>query len=261
MLQDLPEIARRYRHGFLARPNESLFSFLSEPLPEQEACDSSSEIAEAREMVQKTIAVDTSSIPIEYNKKLLWPWEAACCCIDEKGTAVVYLGKRGEKSPPIIAHELIHAIRGRLNAPIFEEHLAYAICHKMFPRKSSWWRTVTGPLFLSPSEIIAFLSSVWIVCLLPLFFDWEPHLFFFLPSGIFLLYAFGRLAFRWQRWEQAVKILKDLFPSSFYSVLVRLGDKEIVWLSSLDPSTCRRSVEEKAKSEWRWQFFLEEERE
>lgn len=104
--------------------------------------------------------VDIDSVPIEYSAKGLRPWEGAVTWI-ENGQARIQLHPRLKTGSlffglysrdEILAHELVHALRAHLNAPRYEEYLAYWTS----PHP---WRRLLGPLFEKTWEAPLLIAS------------------------------------------------------------------------------------------------------
>ena len=192
------------------------------------------------------------------------PWELACCWIDQDGRGTIQIrpNERSQKfvqNEAILTHEAVHAVRGRLFSSIFEEHCAYAACHEVFPQSFPFWRAFLGPLFTSPKEVITLLILVWGTWGIPMFFDWDVSYVLLLTlSFSYLLYPFTRLISRWKVWKSAIKNIADEWPSKEWKLMIRLSDQEIEWLSHLKKGDVREAIHEKARHEWRWEYFLED---
>ncbi|NGX31922.1 MAG: hypothetical protein K940chlam8_01308 [Chlamydiae bacterium] len=106
---------------------------------------------------------------IFYSKKMLMPWHGAMTCCDGKSSTIQLHPKLRSKKKlyglynkfEIIAHEWIHIQRIHLNAPLFEEVIAYQT-------SSSFFRRFFGPIF-NPLESIVFVVLATAACVLQLF--------------------------------------------------------------------------------------------
>lgn len=180
------------------------------------------------------LKVDIRNIPIEISSQGLMPWELACCWIDESGEATIRVRAPGETKKvyreAVLAHELVHAIRGGLFSSRFEEFTAYAICQELFPSHISWWRTTFGPLFTSVKEIYSILGIIWANALIPFFID-IPVLVSLAVPFIACFYSVARLAWRWRLWNKAYAKIQDACPDEVLAIIVRLSDDELVRLA------------------------------
>lgn len=114
----------------------------------------------ARLHLRALFDVEIDHVPIEYSAEGLRPWEGAVTWI-EKGKARIQLHPRLKTGSlffglysrdEILAHELVHALRAHLNAPRYEEYLAYWTA----PRAH---RRLLGPLFEKAWEAPLLIAS------------------------------------------------------------------------------------------------------
>jgi hypothetical protein len=259
-------IASMYRNGCFSRPEESQEEYLR--LSSTWVHPDDGKEWKYPKIVKKAFTdrfgIDLQKIPVEISSNGLMPWELACCWIDEEGRGTIQLrsNDRTQKfvqSEAILAHEAMHAIRGRLFSSIFEEHCAYATCYEIFPHSFPSWRAFLGPLFTSSKEIVILLLLIWGTWSVPMLFDWNfsYSLLFFLSIS-FLIFPFIRLLTRWRAWRKAMKNIAFEWPNKEWKLIIRLSDQDITWLSELRKDNVRDAIHKKAANEWRWKYFLDE---
>ena len=65
-----------------------------------------------------------SAFDFEVSSKGMWPWEVACCLIDEEDRPKIRVRSLSNVNRNVLLfHECIHAIRARFCAPQFEEYI------------------------------------------------------------------------------------------------------------------------------------------
>lgn len=254
------------KNGCFSRPEESKTAFLQASSSWSQEDESTR--WEYPQIVTQTFAdrfgIDLQKVPVEVSAKGLMPWELACCWIDKEGHGTIQVrpherGKKIVRSEVILTHEAIHAVRGRLFSTKYEEVCAYAACHDAFPHSFPFWRAFLGPLFTSPKEVIIILCIIWGTWGLPLLMEWDiPFTFLFSISFLPLLFPFTRLLRRWRVWNKAMKNIAFEWPHKEWQLMIRMTDAEIEWLASLRKKQVRHAVHEKALTDWRWEYFIEE---
>jgi hypothetical protein len=254
------EAAQRLdRKGIFAGPSECISDFIRDG--ESYPVVSSSNFLEVRTRLKDMFDVDTSHIAIEKSSKSLLPWEIACCLFNEKAIPSIYVrpGRWFFHSIPeeaIIAHELIHALRGRLDSTVFEEYAAFDGAQYLYPGAVSHLRTLTGPLFTNPFEAIILCILLFIVSLLPWFFAPFATMSVLLPlMAAIVAYPIFRCAYRWRVWNRAKKALGEYSSENAWKILVRLGDKEIFELARLRKGCAAHYIAQKQQASWRWAVF------
>ncbi len=204
------------------------------------------------------LKVDVTSLPVEETSKGLFPWELACCWIDEEGNSLIRVRPEGTGSPvhrtAVIAHELIHAMRGGLASTRFEEVTAYAATRALFPRYLSAWRCFLGPLFDTSYEVILFLVASWACWLIPFLLSLPLMPFLILPIG-FLSWLTIRLIHRWRVWRSSFQKLERLCGHWALALIVRLSDDEIEGLATVPDEQVSMVFSERARVEWRLAIF------
>lgn len=234
------------------RPHESLHHYLHDCQP---LLRSQGKIPEdIVQLFAQKFYVDIESISVERSSKGLWPWELACCLIEDKKPVVQI--RPACEAKAVLCHELIHAARCRLDSPLFEEHIAYAATAVLFPRHVVKWRAWLSPIFPNSRVVIITLLQTWIWWTLPVLFD----LPFFLGLGFlfFPLWLLYRLTRRWATWNKAFSSVALYWPRAVWPLFLRLHDEDIVWLSNLPNIEVVSEVHKRAHEDWRWAFFLEQ---
>lgn len=206
--------------------------------------------------------VNLEAVPLEVSSKGLMPWELACCWIDEEGHGSIQVRPSAhlQNRVPldiVMVHEAIHAVRGRLNATKFEEHVAYAACREAFPDIFPRWRAWIGPLFSSVREVLALLVLLWGSWGLPIFLNLSVSAWLIAGIDGLILAAFlWRLQGRWAVWNRAMKAVASCWPKTAWKLMIRMTDEEVGWLSRV--RNAREEILTKAAQEWRWRYFLDE---
>lgn len=261
-LMSLPLKSCVDRIGCFSRPDDSLEHYQEVVFSWNRSDTGWSYPEKLREIFSLRFAVDIQNIPIETSSKGLMPWELACCWIDREGRGGIQvrpIASSQQRVPfeVVLFHEAIHAIRGRLEAPIFEEYIAYAACRSAFPVLFPRWRMWTGPLFSSVREVVVLLVLLWAMWIVPVALDVELHPFAIGAMNIVCLaYFLFRLKHRWKIWHRAMKSISTVWPEQAWALMVRMSDEEIYWLASIRKKDVRQAVQEKASLEWRWRYFL-----
>jgi len=245
------------KNGRFSRPEEQLDSFLQQSKTSRPLSDSVIPYPVTKAFSDK-LSVNIQSMPIEQSAKGLLPWELACCWIDEDGEPMIRMRPSQDgliSKETVLVHELVHAVRGRLSSSKFEEFCAYDVCATLTPLPK--WRRFLGPLFSSAKEVLFIFLALWCNFILPLFFNFHPSaLALSIVPVLSISLPFARLISRWRTWNRALHLVSIHWPQKEHALLIRLADEEIIWLSKLEPSQVVSSIQEKARYDWRWQFFL-----
>lgn len=262
-LQDFQKVLLLDRHGFFARVHESLDEFLRSGPPS--FINTSSPETHPPELVSKfwlQFALDVRSVPIEISKKGVFPWEPACCWIDKKGTPMIRVRPAREhrivSKEAILAHECVHAIRGRLFSNHFEEMCAYTVSAELFPKDFPRWRTWLSPLFSSATEVL--FTFFWMIGCWTLPWIIGMGISPLIPLSVAFLPLLGyvlRLQKRWKKWHKARDLLTSINPKTALALLVRLPDEDINWLAEQNAKDLPIKLKERSTKEWRWYFFRE----
>ena len=261
-LQQFQRVLLLDRNGFFARSHESLDDFIrSGPMAFNNVSTPSTHPPELVSKFWLEFALDVRSLPIETSKKGILPWEPACCWTDGKGKSFIRIRPEEEhrvvSKDAVIAHECVHALRGRLFSHSFEEMCAYSVSAELFPKEFPLWRTWLSPLFSSTKEVL--FTFLWMVgCwTLPWILDTDFSSFSLLLLSLLPLIGYVmRLQGRWRKWHKARTVLSSINPKNALSLLLRLPDEDITWLSKQNQD-CLEKISERAKKEWRWCFFKE----
>lgn len=262
-LQEFQKVLLLDRHGYFARPHESLEDFIrSGPAS---FVNTSNPETHPPELVSKfwmQFALDVRSVPIQISKKGILPWEPACCWIDKNGTPIIHVRPSAEhrivSRDAVLAHECVHAIRGRLFSDHFEEMCAYSVSAELFPKDFPRWRTWLSPLFSSAHEVlftffwmIGCWALPWLVNM-----DVSPLVPFLLSMSPLLGFVF-RLKRRWDKWHKARDLLASVNHKTALSLLLRLPDEDITWIARQNKKDFPAKLKERSCKEWRWYFFRE----
>ena len=178
------------------------------------------------------------------------PWEGAANWIDPKlsmSTIQVRPKLWGYPQEEVIAHELVHAMRQKLNATQFEEILAFITTKNRF-------RRTIGPLFSRPWETSLFvltLAAAWIGTI----FEW--YWIILLP----LLFLGGMLLRLFASRRQLNACLKNLKqaikdPDKALAVALRLTDQEITHFARIDSKQIRDYAHREKVHHLRWQQIV-----
>lgn len=209
-----------------------------------------------KEELSKMINSSLDSIPVSVSKKGLYPWEPACCWIEEweakESSSSVLLIPRiqlssslkkesfasplflkiGPSPEAIIAHEYIHALRAHFLSHQYEEYMAYWFCRFFSRNTLDLIRFYFGPLFAGAREVVLWsLLVIASTMALPFLESYEGIL---ILVSLLLFLPLIRLIFRWMRFSSAVRSLLSVFEEKYiHAVLVRLEDSEINTFASL----------------------------
>lgn len=250
------------RQGHFIKAQESLEEFIASAPSLKNIATTATHPPEIVSYFWVRFALDIRSIPVKISKKGIFPWEPACCWTDTKGESFIQIRPDSEHTliskNAVLAHEYVHALRGRLFSNKFEEICAYTISADLFPKDFSRWRTWLSPLFSATNEVI--FSFFWMIgCwALPWALNTQFSVFFlcglsFLPVIGFLL----RLFFQWNTWNKARAVLSSINEKGALSLLIRLTDEDIEWISQYTEKDFPTALKERASKEWRWSFFKE----
>jgi hypothetical protein len=253
------------RHGYFSRDDESFDHFLKfAPLLEGGQTPHFPYPPVLISVFWQKFLVDIRNIPMEEADQGIYPWEIACCIIDETGRASIKVRRKTSSvysrvsKDAVLAHECVHALRGRLFSRKYEEIAAYAASEYLFPKDFPKWRTWLSPLFVSTTELVC--SFVWMMGVFFASFvsdrEFFPPLIFFV-SLLPILFCIYRLHSRWTRWNKARKVLSSVTVKDIFPLLLRLTDEDIDWLSALSKEEAAEKIAKKAEGDWRWDFLKE----
>lgn len=198
------------------------------------------------ERIKKVLSIDPLSIEVRIEKKGLYPWEPACCWIEEledENSSVVYRSyiqfhpslfsstrsKYALEPYVIVLHEYVHAIRASLQSPKYEEWIAYLISYHVSSSFCDRVRSILGPIFQSISEIVLFFITFFFLVAISLYSEFIPFSYIMAIPVILLLPFILRLFYYWQKTSRVLKILtkETLSP---YRLLIRLEDRDIEYI-------------------------------
>lgn len=250
------------RKGCFSRPGDSEEEFCTIAASWNPSTESWNYPDHLKAVFAERFGVDLQSIPLKVSSKGLMPWELACCWLDDEGKGSIQMrpSTRSQNRVPldvVLVHEAVHAVRGRLGASKFEEHVAYAACRAVFPHSFPRWRAWIGPLFSSVREVLVLLILLWGSWGLPLFLKASIPASLVGGFDILVIAAFlTRLQSRWKVWDKAMKSIVSQWPATAWKLMIRMADEEIEWLSALPYDRVLQEVEKKALADWRWSYFL-----
>ncbi len=203
-------------------------------------------------LAQQLFDIDPDWIGVAYENKGLHIWEGGCTWTGGSQVTLqlnkAFLSREfyfGYTRDEILAHELVHAVRGAFEEPIFEEILAYQTSH-------SWLRRCLGPLFRSSKEVIFLITSLILYAIAALsdFF----HIPLLISLTTLLAYGLMRLFTAHLSFYRArKKLTKITNRKNVLPILLRLTDREIVRFSKMKPAEITTYAQKMAKTTLRWQ--------
>lgn len=240
-------VANYNRRGLIQGPEEEESEFFqrcsSLPSLKQSHCFS---------LAKKLFDIEPDWIETKYDNTNLRLWEGGCTWIDGPHITVQlrkeFLKKRsylGYHEEEILAHELVHAVRGAFHEPIFEEILAYQSSPSRF-------RCFLGPLLRSSKEAFILIAHS-LACLLAVLFEFFQAAlilsFFILASfGILRLLRFQTIFLRTKKSLGTILKKESILP-----VMLRLTDKEIIRFSKMKGEEILAYANKMKKNHLRWQ--------
>lgn len=201
---------------------------------------------------QELFDINPDWVEVVYGNKGLRIWEGGCTWIDSEHITLqlnkAFLNKKsyfGYTQEEIVAHELVHVVRGSFEEPIFEEILAYQT-------SPSFFRRFFGPFFRTPKESLILIGLLFAYCLATCFETFQAPLFTIFIS----LIAWGlfRLLKAQTIFNRARKKLQVLVtPKKVLAVMLRLTDREIIRFSKMPQEEIAAYAQKMAKITLRWQ--------
>lgn len=203
-------------------------------------------------LVEELFDVNPDWVPLIFRNQGLHLWEGGCTWI-ERDRVTLQLNKAFEKKrsylgysrEEVIAHELVHVVRGHFEEPIFEEILAYQT-------SSSPFRRFLGPLFRTSKETTSFLITLCVV-LVALFVS-PFQLWIYLGTLGVLGGWQWRLLRAHRLFSRTRKKLSSLVGKKrALAVMLRLTDREIIRFSKMSKEEICDYVKKMHKIQIRWQ--------
>jgi hypothetical protein len=208
-------------------------------------------------------------IPLHYSNHRLLPWQggASWTFTTPEGASfpIVQLRKGFKKGhflfytqEEVLQHEAVHALRVAFQEPRFEEILAYWNA----PQK---WRRFLGPLYRKPSQVLFFISLIFISLAMQVaaLFFWNTPFLLLLKGVPFLPLAdcFIRcvLLIKDQRnLKKTFQTLQNLFPKQKdpFPLAIRLTDLEIQLFATKSLEEILLYIKDKSRTFPRWQQIL-----
>jgi len=152
----------------------------------------------------------------------------------------------------LLAHELCHVARNRLNDPEFEEHFAYMT-------STSPLRRLLGNCFRSSFDAFLFLIPILILLIAQALTCFEILILPQFPFWLIALSGPGWLVFRnhltRKRYDRAEENLRQAGVARPRSVLFRAAREEILSISRSNPVEVRTRMREFAEKDLRWRII------
>ncbi len=196
--------------------------------------------------------IDPDWVYMIYDNKGLHFWEGACTWKKQDHITLQlnkafeckesYLGYSKEE---VIAHELVHVVRGHFEEPVFEEILAYQ-------SSPSPLRRLCAPLFRSPKESAFFVISLVVFFIAVLFETFQKVAL----AGFLGMFSLGFYRLFWAQWtfnRTRKKIAKIVGKEKVLAVMLRLTDREIIRFSKMPEEAILNYAKKMAKIHLRWQ--------
>lgn len=192
---------------------------------------------------------------IIYDNKGLHFWEGGCTWTKQDQITVQLnraFQKRssyfGYSSEEVIAHELVHVVRGHFEEPIFEEILAYQT-------SPSFFRRFFAPVFRSAKESLIFMISLAVLSCAS-FFDFYQKPLYILTSLLTLggMYRLVRAQIIFYRTKK--KLQKLVGKEKSLPIMIRLTDREIIRFSKMSLNEIEAYAKKMAKITMRWTQIL-----
>ncbi|MCC5832161.1 MAG: hypothetical protein JJU12_03865 [Chlamydiales bacterium] len=239
-------LAEKNRRGLIHAPDESDDAYLLR-CKEAKKRDSSprSELAAA------LFDIEPDWVHLRYSDQRLRLWEGGCTWIEDN-QVVLQLRKAFEKKSrylgysreEIIAHELVHVVRGSFEEPIFEEIIAYQ-------SSPSRLRRFLGPIFRSSRESVFFILSLCAACFATLLATFQTVVYL----GAFGVVAGGtfRLIKAQRTFSSTRKIIGEIVgKEKALAVMIRLTDREIIRFSKMEKEQIIRYSVKMSRTQTRW---------
>ena len=238
------------RRGLIPGPEESEAAFFAR-------CRRAAHLPSppASSLAQHLFDIAPDWVEINYTAKGLRFWEGACTWIEENQITLqlhpAFLKKMtywryGREE--VIAHELVHVVRGAFEEPVFEEILAYRT-------SSSPVRRFWGPILRSANESLIGVLSL-MACTVAAFF--EP-LYLAAMTGTVGLLGGGiiRLVRTQRTFTSALHKIAELFgDEKAHAVMIRLTDREIIRFSKMEVEAIAAYAVKMAKIHIRWKQIM-----
>ncbi len=227
--------------GIFPGPSENEEEFFQRSYPQ------TSTSAQALIVTARLFDAAPDWVEVKFGSKGLMLWEGAATWIDPKlGISTIQVRPKlwGYPQEEVIAHELVHAMRQKLNANKFEEILAFYTAKNRF-------RRTFGPLFSRPWETTLFVLTIaagWIGAMFDLYW-------IFLLPVIVLIGMMIRLFASQHQFAACLQKLKSTIkdPDKALAVALRLTDQEIEHFARIDPKQIRDYANREKAHHLRWQ--------
>jgi len=240
-------LLEKNRRGLIHAPDESDDAFLlrCSQAKKKESSPSS-------ELAKKLYDIDPDWVQVYYSDQRLRLWEGGCTWI-ESDQVTLQLRKTFEKKSrylgysrdEIMAHELVHVVRGSFEEPIFEEILAYQT-------SPSFLRRFLGPIFRSSKESTFFVISLLATFVATLFATFQTLVYLgaltIVAGGTFRLLKAQRTFSRTRK-----KIGQIVGKQKALAVMIRLTDREIIRFSKMEKEQIVSYAVKISRTQPRWQ--------
>ncbi|MBI2811176.1 MAG: hypothetical protein HYX67_10155 [Candidatus Melainabacteria bacterium] len=179
-------------------------------------------------LTKEIFSISPDWVQVDFSAKGLMPWEGAATWIEGDRVSIQIKKSfltRFYSQEEMIAHEMVHAMRNRLDSTRFEEILAYRVSKAKF-------RRFFGPLFSSPAESKAFMLALvasWLLYLV----DIGGNFVFLAPIAL-LGYGLFRLVRSQKIFAACLKKWELVTPGLALAVALHLTDEEIALFAKME---------------------------
>jgi hypothetical protein len=239
-------LVERSRRGLIHAPDESEDAYLLRCRAAKKR-----ETSPPSELASALFDIEPDWVHLRYSDQRLRFWEGGCTWIEDD-QVTLQLRKVFEKKSryfgysreEIIAHELVHVVRGSFEEPIFEEILAYQT-------SPSFLRRFLGPIFRSSKESAFFIISLCAVCFAALLATFQTFVYLgalgLVAGGTIRLIRAQRIFSRTRK-----KIGEIVGKEKALAVMVRLTDREIIRFSKMKKDEIVLFAMKMSRTQTRW---------
>lgn len=238
------------RRGLIHAPDESDDTFF---LRCRRA--SSSTASPPSTLAKSLFDIEPDWVWMVYDNKGLRFWEGGCTWT-KSDHITLQLNKAFQKKESylgysrdeVIAHELVHVVRGQFEEPIFEEILAYQTSPSAF-------RRFFAPLFRTARESLFFMVSLTVLLAASFLNLFQMAAFI----GLFCLMLGGTCRLLWAQHtfnKTQKKLHKLVGKERSLAVMIRLTDREIIRFSKMAIEEVESYARKMSKIQMRWQQIV-----
>lgn len=215
----------------------------------------SSPTSPCSELAKKMYDIEPDWVWMVFDNKGLRFWEGACTW-NKQDLITLQLNKAFQKKKryfgysyeEVVAHELVHVVRGSFEEPIFEEILAYRSSPSAF-------RRFFAPLFRTAQESLFFMVTL-ALCLIATFFE---HFQIIALTFLMCLLTGALLRLLWSQrtFTRAKRTLSKMVgKEKVLAVMLRLTDREIIRFAKINDKELTAYAKKMAKTQMRWQQII-----